>query len=58
MYMNLRCPKCGFAFGADIPDDTSKEEIKEIKECPCGAMMEETDRLYAMFDPDDDGVAL
>ena len=50
MYMNLRCPNCGFSFGADIPDDETEGNIIEIKTCPCGTMMVETDILYAMFE--------
>lgn len=45
MYMNLKCPNCGFAFGADFPDDETEENIKEIKTCPCGCLMEETEHL-------------
>ncbi len=45
--MYLRCPKCGFAFGYFGPDDLAKEEMIEIKTCPCGTLMEETKELEA-----------
>ena len=41
MYLDLKCPSCGFAFQADIPDDMSTEDVEEIKTCPCGCMMTE-----------------
>ena len=49
MYMNLYCENCGFAFGADIPDDETEENIKEIKTCPCGTLMTETEQLHGLY---------
>lgn len=37
---NLHCPYCGFAGDIYIPDDSTPEEIKMIKMCPCGGVME------------------
>lgn len=45
MKMNLKCPNCGFAFGFACDDDETEENILEIKRCPCGTMMEETENL-------------
>lgn len=44
--MNLVCPNCGFAFGFWGPDDIPEDELTEIKTCPCGTLMEETETLY------------
>lgn len=48
MKMNLLCPKCGFAFGALVPDNLSKEEVEEIMTCPCGTMMIKTGHLFGI----------
>lgn len=37
---NLHCPYCGFKGDIYIPDDSTPEEIKMIKMCPCGGVME------------------
>jgi len=44
--MYLLCPNCGFAFGFWGPDDIQEDELTEIKTCPCGTLMEETETLY------------
>lgn len=49
MYMNLLCPRCGFSFGVDVPDDISNEELLEIKTCPCGTLMRKTEKLHAIW---------
>lgn len=50
MYMNLSCPKCGFAFAVGFPKDVDEETVKEIMTCPCGCLMvEETDRIKTAF---------
>lgn len=54
--MFLKCPKCGFSFGIFWPEDLSEEEITDLKTCPCGALMEETEELYAnVLSEDADG---
>ena len=54
MYMNLKCPACGFAFGVGTPDDITEKEKRSIMLCPCGAMMELTDELQPnLFDDGD-----
>ena len=45
--MYLKCPNCGFSFGYFGPKDLPDDEMTEIKTCPCGALMEETEELYA-----------
>ena len=45
--MYLKCPNCGFSFGYLGPKDLPDDEMTEIKTCPCGALMEETEELYA-----------
>ena len=55
MYMNLLCPKCGFAFGVGFPDDEPEENVTEIMTCPCGSMMEQVDSLYEVIMECDDG---
>lgn len=37
---NLHCPHCGFTGDIYIPDDSTPEEIKMIKMCQCGGVME------------------
>ena len=37
----LICPLCGFVMDAHIPDEPTKDELKAIKLCPCGWMMED-----------------
>lgn len=39
--ISLKCPECVFFISVALPDDITEEEEKEVKECPCGAMMEE-----------------
>lgn len=41
--ISLKCPKCGFFFSVDFPDDITEEEKRELCECPCGEMMEEVE---------------
>lgn len=41
--ISLKCPKCGFFFCVDFPDDITEEEKAELSKCPCGAMMEEVE---------------
>lgn len=45
--MYLKCPNCGFSFGFFGTEDLTEEEITEIKTCPCGTMMVETEYLEA-----------
>lgn len=45
MYMNLKCPNCGFSFGAGFDDDEPEEIKREIMTCPCGTMMEQVEKL-------------
>ena len=52
--MFLRCPKCGFSFGL-FTDEEDAEIITELKTCPCGSMMEETDSLHAVDEPPKEG---
>lgn len=40
MEFNLHCPHCGFEAYISAPDDSTPEDIKMIKECPCGGVME------------------
>ena len=40
MELNLHCPHCGFMGDIYIPDDSTPEEIKMIKMCPRGGVME------------------
>ena len=47
--MNLKCPKCGFAFGFACDDDEPEENILIIKTCICGTIMEETEYLENIF---------
>lgn len=44
--MYLKCPVCGFSFGAFFTNDITEEEKKEIMSCPCGAVCEETEELH------------
>lgn len=56
MILKLRFPHCGFNFMVGCPDDLSEEELLEIKSCPCGALMQETEELYAnVLSEDADG---
>jgi len=45
MTLKLMCPECGFRFVVAVPDDISEDELREVKECPCGAQMEERDDI-------------
>lgn len=45
MTLKLVCPECGFRFVVAVPDDISEDELREVKECPCGAQMEERDDI-------------
>ena len=45
MLLKLKCPVCGFRFVVGVSDDITEEELREIKECPCGAEMEERDDI-------------
>lgn len=45
MYMNLKCPRCGFSFGIAMPHDEPEESKRELMTCPCGVMMEEMETL-------------
>lgn len=45
--MYLKCPVCGFSFGVFTTADITEEEKEEIMSCPCGAMCEEVEELYA-----------
>lgn len=45
MLFKLKCPRCGFAFVVDSPDDLTEDEIRVIKACPCGAQMEDDETL-------------
>lgn len=40
MELNLHCPHCGFEAYISVPDDSTPEDIKMIKACPCGGVME------------------
>lgn len=40
MEFNLHCPHCGFEAYISAPDDSTPEDIKMIKACPCGGVME------------------
>ena len=40
MELNLHCPHCGFKADIFAPDDSTPEDIKMIKACPCGGVME------------------
>ncbi len=40
MFLNLRCPHCGFSIGASLPDNATKEELEMARTCPCGRNME------------------
>lgn len=37
---DLKCPYCDLKISIHIPDDVSPEELKMIKTCSCGKMME------------------
>lgn len=41
----LRCPVCGFCFVVGTIADLPEESVKELKECPCGAEMQECEDL-------------
>lgn len=45
MLFKLKCPRCGFAFVIDTPDDLTEDEIREVKACPCGEQMEDDETL-------------
>ncbi len=41
---SFKCPKCGFFFSLAADwESMSKEEYREVTECPCGAQMKEVD---------------
>lgn len=48
--MFLRCPNCGFSFGLFINEEDDNI-LTELKTCPCGTLMEETDALYSVIVP-------
>lgn len=37
---DLKCPYCDFKISVHIPDNAPPEEVKMLKECPCGKAME------------------
>ncbi len=37
---DLKCPYCDFKISVHIPDNADPEELKMLKECPCGKAME------------------
>lgn len=45
MEFNLQCPHCGFEADIFAPDDATQEDIKMIKACPCGGIMETAQEL-------------
>lgn len=45
MLFKLKCPRCGFKFVVSAPDDLTPDEIRIIKNCPCGAQMEDDETL-------------
>lgn len=47
MEFDLQCPYCGFKADIFAPDDATPEDIKMIKACPCGGVMETEQELAA-----------
>ncbi|MCH5340083.1 MAG: hypothetical protein J1E01_01320 [Acetatifactor sp.] len=47
---NLKCPYCGFTMGIFIPFITTDEELKMLKECPCGKQMESEQEIKARME--------
>ena len=41
----LRCPECGFVFVVGTARVLPDKSVKELKECPCGAVMIEDESL-------------
>ncbi|CAB1243678.1 protein of unknown function [Ruminococcaceae bacterium BL-6] len=47
----FKCPKCGFAFSAAIPEVDWKE-FDDIRACPCGERMK-----TVRYVPDEDAIS-
>lgn len=44
-WTDLKCPYCGFTINIFIRGNISDEELKMIKECPCGKQMEDVQEI-------------
>ena len=53
----LRCPECGFVFVVGTARVLPDKSVKELKKCPCGAVMIEDESLppYNELPRSDDG---
>lgn len=41
----LKCPKCGFSFVVGTSANLPERSVKDLKECPCGAEMQECENM-------------
>lgn len=47
---DLKCPYCGFTIRIFIRENITDEELKVIKECPCGKQMEDEQEIKARME--------